>query len=140
MTSIYQLKDQKRTVLKGMANSKNGISDLEDKISKLKEASNQLTKNISELETIKSSIDSLTIKSGRWNGEEKKTFKEAYDEYKEKVKKYVTATEDAKEAIDEDIKRHEDNLETKVIGLDNLESVLDLLDDQISQAEKESVR
>ena len=139
MTSIYQLKDQKRTVLKGMANSKNGISDLEDKISKLKKASNQLTK-ISELETIKSSIDSLTIESGRWNGEEKKTFKEAYDEYKEKVKKYVTATEDAKEAIDEDIKRHEDNLDTKVIGLDNLESVLDLLDDQISQAEKESVR
>lgn len=140
MTSINQLKDQKRTVLMGMANSKNNISDLEDKLSKLKEASNQLTKNISELKTIKSSIDSLTIKSGRWNGEEKKTFEEAYDEYKEKVKKYVTATEDAKEAIDEDIKRYENNLDTKIIGLNNLESALDRLDVQITQAEKESVR
>ena len=140
MTSINQLKDQKRTVLMGMANSKNNISDLEDKLSKLKEASNQLTKNISELKTIKSSIDSLTIKSGRWNGEEKKTFEEAYDEYQEKVKKYVTATEDAKEAIDEDIKRYENNLDTKIIGLNNLESALDRLDVQITQAEKESVR
>src|SRR5690625_5242837 len=107
MTSISQLNDQKLTVLRGIADTKNNISNVEDKITRLQQASSNLAKSISELETLKRSIDSLIIDTGKWKGEEKDKFEENYSSYKESVKKFVASTEDAKDAIDQDIKRYE---------------------------------
>ncbi|QKY69801.1 DUF5082 family protein [Lentibacillus sp. CBA3610] len=134
MTSLRQLRDQKVTVLGGMAHTENKISSLEDKISRLRQASSQLATNISELETIKGSITGLTIDAGRWKGEEESEFEEHYSSYEESVKSYVSKTEDAKDAMDQDIKRYEADKATYTTGLNNLENTLDSLERQISQA------
>ncbi|MEI3597590.1 MULTISPECIES: YwqH-like family protein [unclassified Oceanobacillus] len=137
MTSISQLNDQKLTVLRGIADTKNNISNVEDKITRLQQASSNLAKSISELETLKRSIDSLIIDTGKWKGEEKDKFEENYSSYKESVKKFVASTEDAKDAIDQDIKRYEAEKATWATGLNNLENELDSIDWKISQAGKE---
>lgn len=128
-----QLNDKKRAVLGGIANSKNTISDSENKILRLEEASNNLKSSISEVETLKSSILSLSIDQTKWNGKEHTTFEEAYSTYEENVKNYVSRTEDAKDAIDDDINRYKTKLDTSMIGLDNLENTLTGLDIQIAQ-------
>ncbi|MBO1003924.1 YwqH-like family protein [Pseudogracilibacillus auburnensis] len=137
MTSIRQLKDQKRTVLEGMADSKNAISNMEDKVSRLQGASSNLATSISEVEILKSSISDLKVDSRRWKGKEKKNFEDAYSSYKESMKNYFSRTEEAKDAIDEDIKRYEAKIDTYTIGLNNLEITLDVLNKQINQAQKE---
>lgn len=137
MTSVSQLNDQKLTVLRGIADTKNNISNVEDKITRLQQASSNLAKSISELETLKRSIDSLIIDTGKWKGEEKDKFEENYSSYKESVKKFVASTEDAKDAIDQDIKRYEAEKATWATGLNNLENELDSIDWKISQAAKE---
>ena len=137
MTSVSQLNDQKLTVLRGIADTKNNISNVEDKITRLQQASSNLAKSISELETLKRSIDSLIIDTGKWKGEEKDKFEENYSSYKESVKKFVASTEDAKDAIDQDIKRYEAEKATWATGLNNLENELDSIDWKISQAGKE---
>lgn len=134
MRSITQLHDQKRTVLIGMADSKDSISILEDKVSKLKEASSKLGTSISMVENLKKSISDLTIDLGEWKGKEKKNFEEAYSTYKENVHEYHSRTEEAQEAIEEDIRRYEADIDMKTIGLNNLENMLDSLDRQIKQA------
>lgn len=137
MTSVSQLNDQKLTVLRGIADTKNNISNVEDKITRLQQASSNLAKSISELETLKRSIDSLIIDTGKWKGKEEDKFEENYSSYKESVKKFVASTEDAKDAIDQDIKRYEAEKATWATGLNNLENELDSIDWKISQAGKE---
>lgn len=137
MTSVSQLNDQKLTVLRGIADTKNNISNVEDKITRLQQASSNLAKSISELEILKRSIDSLIIDTGKWKGKEEDKFEENYSSYKESVKKFVASTEDAKDAIDQDIKRYEAEKATWATGLNNLENELDSIDWKISQAGKE---
>lgn len=100
MTSVSQLYDQKRVVLRGMADTKNNISNAEDKIFRLQRASSNLATSISELEILKSSIDGLIIDAWRWRGNKKDKFEENYSSYRERVKEFVAGTEDAKDAVD----------------------------------------
>lgn len=137
MTSLSQLRSRKTTVLTAMGDSRDKISNVEEKIRRLEEASSELAKNISELETIKGSIDGLTIDEGSWKGQKEDKFEDNYNEYKDSVKNYVSRTEDAKEAMDDDIKRYEADKATYTTGLTNLQHNLDTLEKQISQAEQE---
>ncbi|GEM_PF-4192685 len=137
MTSVSQLNNQKRTVLRGIADTKNNISNVKDKITRLQQASSNLSSSVSELKTLKRSIDSLIINTSSWKGKEEDKFDENYSGYKESVKKFVASTEDAKDAIDRDIKQYEAEKATYTIGLNNLENTLGSLDWQISQAAKE---
>lgn len=136
MASLRQLYDQKRTVLTGMENSQNMISDLENKISRLQKASGNLATSVSELEIIKNSVSRLTIDIGRWKGKEKSNFEEEFDNYKESVEAYVSRTEDAKDTMDQDIRRYEADKAAYTTGLSNLENTLAALDRQIIQAQK----
>lgn len=133
MIKNKQLNEQKRSVLIGIASSKTNVSNLKDKISRLEEASNHLNTSISELDSLKSSILGLSIDQSKWDGEEYTNFAEAYSTYEETVKSYVSRTEDAKDAIDEDIKRYRTTLDTSITGLNNLESALTGLDKEIAQ-------
>ena len=137
MTSLGQLRSRKTTVLTAMGDSRDKISNVEEKIRRLEEASSELATNISELETIKGSIDGLTIDDGRWKGQQEDKFEDNYNEYKDSVKDYISKTEDAKEAMDDDIKRYEADKATYTTGLTNLQHNLDTLEKQISQAEQE---
>ncbi|MEC5425190.1 DUF5082 family protein [Virgibacillus sp. C22-A2] len=137
MTAVSQLQSQKKTVLRGMADTKNNISNVEYKISRLQQASSNLATSISELETLKSSINSLIIDTGRWKGKEEDKFEENYSSYKESVKKFVASTEDAKDAIDQDIKQYEAEKATWTTGLNNLENTLESLEWKIIQAQRE---
>ncbi|GAB3799607.1 hypothetical protein GCM10028868_23150 [Virgibacillus kimchii] len=137
MTSLSQLREQKRTVLRGMADTRNNISSVEDKISRLQKASSNLATSISELESINSSIDGLNIDTGRWKGREQEKFEEDYSSYKDRVRNYVSRTEDAKDAIDQDIKRYEGEKAIYTTGLNNLQNTLNSLDRQINLAQKE---
>src|SRR5690625_6439440 len=105
MTSLGQLRSRKTTVLTAMGDSRDKISNVEEKIRRLEEASSELATNISELETIKGSIDGLTIDDGRWKGQQEDKFEDKYNEYKNSVKNYRSKTEDAKEAMDDEIGR-----------------------------------
>ncbi|MCR1836241.1 DUF5082 domain-containing protein [Oceanobacillus caeni] len=139
-TSMGLLHDQVRTVMLGMANTKENISDLEDKIARLEEAVKELQTSIEELKTTKTSIDGLTIDESSWKGENKDTFEEQYSEYQEAVKNYVSNTEDAKETMEQEIANYETSRTNYLIGLENLKNSLDSLHNQISklaEADKE---
>ncbi|WP_461182281.1 YwqH-like family protein [Virgibacillus kimchii] len=120
-----------------MADTRNNISSVEDKISRLQKASSNLATSISELESINSSIDGLNIDTGRWKGREQEKFEEDYSSYKDRVRNYVSRTEDAKDAIDQDIKRYEGEKAIYTTGLNNLQNTLNSLDRQINLAQKE---
>lgn len=137
VSSLSQLRSQKRTVLQGMNNSREQISILEDKITRLQRASNTLSSNISELNSFKSSIESLTIENSKWKGREKEKFEGNYDTYKGSVKAYVNKVENAKETIDEDIGRYSTTQANYVNGLNSLQNTLSSLNYQISAAERE---
>ncbi|SHM54945.1 YwqH-like family protein [Gracilibacillus kekensis] len=137
MSSLSQLRAQKRTVLQGMNNSREQISILEDKITRLQRASNTLSSNLSELNSVKSSIESLTIENSKWKGRGKEKFDDFYITYKGSVKGYLNKVKDAKETIDEDISRYSTTQDNYVNGLNNLQNTLSSLNYQISVAERE---
>lgn len=127
------LSEQVRTTLEGIASSKNTIANLEEKISRLEEASLTLDSSISEIETFKSTTLDLVIDPKKWKGEEYNDFEEAYHSHEENVKLYVSRTEEAKEAIDDDIKRYKEKLDTALTGLSSLEGTLEDLNKQVNQ-------
>lgn len=112
------------------------ISSTEDKISRLQQASSLLSTSISEVESIKSSINGLQIDNTRWKGKKESKFNETYSEYEVSVKDYLSKSNDAKETIDTDIKRYEAELTTYSSNLNYLTNSLDSLESQISQAQK----
>ncbi len=135
--SLQTLKNRRSVTLQGMSNARMRITDLEDKLSRLKTASNTLNGQISELNTIKSTIDNVQIDGNMWKGKEKSEFDTHYEQYKTNTQNYIEKTETAKSDIDEEIRRVQTDLTNARAGLDNLTSTLEGLNRQISQAEKE---
>lgn len=135
--SLQTLKNRRSVTLQGMSNARMRITDLEDKLSRLKTASNTLNGQISELNTIKSTIDNVQIDGNMWKGKEKSEFDTHYKQYKTNTQNYIEKTETAKSDIDEEIRRVQTDLTNARAGLDNLTSTLESLNRQISQAEKE---
>lgn len=135
--SLQTLKNRRSVTLQGMSNARMRITDLEDKLSRLKTASNALNGQISELNTIKSTIDNVQIDGNMWKGKEKSEFDTHYEQYKTNTQNYIEKTETAKSDIDEEINRVQTTLTNARAGLDNLTSTLESLNRQISQAEKE---
>ncbi len=135
--SLQTLKNRRSVTLQGMSNARMRITDLEDKLSRLKTASNALNGQISELNTIKSTIANLQIDGNMWKGKEKSEFDTHYEQYKTNTQNYIEKTETAKSDIDEEINRVQTTLTNARAGLDNLTSTLESLNRQISQAEKE---
>jgi chromosome segregation ATPase len=123
-------------VLSGMSNSRQQISSLSDKVTRLREAFNNLQSSISELETSKSKIESLSIANNRWKGVEEKNFNNRYSTYQDSVRNYIQKVNDAKDGIEEEIRRAEDSKAAYTTGLNNLQSTLDSLNYQISMAGK----
>lgn len=130
------LRRQRSTVVSGMSNSRQQISVLSDKITRLQTASSNLQSSISELETSKSSVDSLSIDNNRWKGTKEGKFSNRYSSYQDSVGDYVQKVNDAKDGIDEEIRRTEQSKAGYITGLSNLESTLSSLDNQIRHAER----
>ncbi|AUJ26912.1 MULTISPECIES: YwqH-like family protein [Virgibacillus] len=136
-TSLSLLREQRRTVLLGMNNARNEISVLQDKVSRLQEASNTLETNITHLRTTKKSIDQLEKDGRRWRGNNKDTYDNKYSLYRDSIQQYLSKSMDAKETIDSDIRRYEANQASYAAGLNNLQSSLHSLESQIRAKERE---
>jgi len=134
-TSLSLLRSRKQTVLAGMDNARKQISTVEDKIERLRETANELSRKIGELETAKSSIDGLTIDESSWKGKNKQTFEGNYSDYQHAVKQYISKAKDAKEEMEEEITRYETSKANYMTGLNNLENTLTSLEYQIREAE-----
>src|SRR5690625_4758207 len=128
------LRSRRSTVLSGMSNSRQQISVLSDKITRLREASNNLQTSITQLESSKSIIDGLTIDNSRWKGTKESRFNNRYSGYQDSVRNFVQETNNAKDGIDEEIRRAEQSKAGYTTGLNNLQSSLDSLDYQIRMA------
>lgn len=129
------LRRQRTTVLNGMQNSREQISILSDKITRLRTASNNLESSITELETSKSNIDNLSINNSRWKGTNENNFNGRYSTYQGHVGNFVQHTKNAKSTIDEEISQAEQSKAAYTTGLNNLQSTLNSLDAQIRNAE-----
>ncbi|GAB3799656.1 YwqH-like family protein [Virgibacillus kimchii] len=130
------LRSRRSSVLNGMSNSKQQISALSDKITRLQTASSNLQSSISVLETSNSNIDNLSIDNNRWKGTKENRFTDRYSSYQDSVRNYVQKVNDAKDGIDEEIRRAEQTKAGYTTGLNNLQSTLDSLDYQIRMAER----
>lgn len=130
------LRRQRTTVLNGMSNSRQQISVLSDKITRLQTASSNLQSSISVLETSKSNIDNLSIDNSRWKGTKENRFNNRYSTYQDSVRNYVQKVNDAKDGIDEELRRAEQSKAGYTAGLNNLQSTLNSLDYQIRMAER----
>ncbi|MEI3604950.1 DUF5082 family protein [Pseudogracilibacillus sp. SE30717A] len=135
--SLQTLINRRSVTLQGMSNARMRITDLEGKLNRLKTASNTLNGQISELNTIKSTIDKVQIDGNMWKGKEKSEFDTHYGQYKTNTQNYITKTKSAKSDIDAEISRVQADLTNARASLDNLTSTLESLNRQISQAEKE---
>src|SRR5699024_1885145 len=136
MSNLDALYKRRESHYEGMVYLKGNIAGLEDKISRLQEASSALETTISNQKDIQSTIDGIEVDESKWKGEEKDTFVEQYDSYVEKLEEFISKTEDQKDIIDEEIERAETSLATSEAHLSNMESLLDSLNDKISEAEK----
>ncbi|WP_371069047.1 DUF5082 family protein [Sediminibacillus sp. JSM 1682029] len=134
---LYRLRRQRATVVQGISNSREQISILADKITRLRSASSNLQGCISSLETSKQQIDSLSIDKNSWKGKNQSKFESHYDAYKDSVKDYVDKTIDAREGIEDEIRRLENTRMAYTSGLSNLQSTLNSLDYQISRAKED---
>lgn len=132
---VALLKKQRSTVISGMSNSRQQISILSDKISRLQAASSNLQSSIAELETSKNNINNLSIDNSKWEGSKENKFSNHYSDYRTSVRNYLQSVNDAKEGIDEEIRRLEQSKAGYMKGLGNLESTLNSLNNQISRAE-----
>lgn len=130
------LRRQRSTVVSGMSNSRQQISVLSDKITRLQTAFSNLQSSIFELESSKSSIDSLSIDNNRWKGTKENKFNGRYSTYQASVRNYVQKVNDAKDGIDDEIRRTEQSKAGYITGLNTLESTLNSLDNQIRLAER----
>jgi uncharacterized protein YukE len=119
-----------------MSNSRQQISVLSDKITRLQTASSNLQSSISVLETSKSNIDNLSIDNSRWKGTKENRFNNRYSTYQDSVRNYVQKVNDAKDGIDEELRRAEQSKAGYTAGLNNLQSTLNSLDYQIRMAER----
>lgn len=133
---VSLLRRQRTTVLNGISNSKGEINKLADKISRLQTASNKLTSLITELETCKSNINNLSLNKNRWKGAELNKFNNRYVTYEGHVGNLVKQTINAKDTIDDEIRRFEQSKNGYLNGLATLESTLYSLNMQISNAER----
>jgi|SRR5699024_2035628 len=124
---IVALIDHVTKVLEEMAITERNIADLEDKISRLEEASSKLRTSLTVVRSYAKSIVYLVIDPKKWKGEEYTDYEDVYDSYKEETKSYVTGLEEAKETIDEDIKRYQVELDTALNDLLNQELALEAL-------------
>ncbi|WP_077320205.1 YwqH-like family protein [Virgibacillus proomii] len=136
-TSLSLLRQQRSTVLKGISNSKEQIIILADKISRLRAASTNLQKSISELESNKRQVDSLSIENNRWSGTNETKFLNKYDAYRDSVKSFLGDTINAKEDIEDTIRRLEDSKAAYINGLNNLQSTLSSIEYKISHVKVE---
>ncbi|WP_153463042.1 YwqH-like family protein [Sediminibacillus terrae] len=134
---LYRLRRQRATVVQGISNSREQISILADKITRLRSASSNLQGSISSLETSKQQINSLSIDKNSWKGKNQTKFESRYDAYKDSVKDYVDKTIDAREGIEDEIRRLENTRMAYTNGLSNLQSTLNSLDYQISRAKED---
>lgn len=132
---VNLLKRQRSTVLSGINNSRQQINILSDKISRLQTASSNLQSSIIELETILSNVENLSIDSNRWRGTKQTEFSDRYSSYETSVSNYCRNVNDAKDIIDEEIRRAEQSKAGYEAGLSNLQSTLNSLDSQIRMAE-----
>ncbi|WP_158589663.1 MULTISPECIES: DUF5082 family protein [Clostridia] len=136
-TSLSLLRQQRLTVLKGISNSEEQITILADKISRLRAASNILETSITYLRTTKSSIDNLEVDERSWKGKTKDNYENKYSIYRDSVQQYLSKAENAKEAIDSDIRRYESTQSSYALGLNKLQSTFHLLETQIRAKERE---
>ncbi|WP_249872490.1 YwqH-like family protein [Oceanobacillus saliphilus] len=136
-TDLSLLRRQRSTVLQGMSNSREQINILADKIARLQAASNSLQSSITALESSKSAIDSLSVDSSWWKGTNETKFYDRYATYQDSVQAYVRKSKDAKDGIDDEIRRTEQSRLVYTNGLNNLHSTLQSLENQISIAERE---
>lgn len=135
MSYLSQLYARRSYVIRRMTDTRNMISNLEDKISRLQRASNQLSASLSDLRSIKSSIDRLNVDRARWKGKEQNKFENNYSDYKHSVKDFVLRTENAKDTIDQDLHRYEVEKSAYTIELNNLKNTLYSIESQISREE-----
>lgn len=137
MSSLSYLRWRKSSVQSQIQSNRTLISDAEDKISRLRQALNEISTSLSDLQSIKSSINSLTIDLNSWRGKTEDEFDKIYSRYKDSVKTYISKVDDAKEAINDDIRRYEAEKSSYQSSITSLQHSLNSLNWQISQAEKE---
>ena len=131
------LRSQKRTVELVISGAKSNISDVEDKIERLKAAVKELEAGVEDMEAIKKSIDNLTVDEASWKGKNKDKFEDHYSEYQDAVETCISKTKDAKETMEEEITRYEQQRTNFITGLNNLENTLISLEKQIRKLEAE---
>lgn len=134
--ALNHLYERRNSILMSLSDSKHQVYVLEHKISRLQEASRSLGSSITTLETTQGSINNLKRDAGRWQGHKESIFEDDYHSYKTEVKQFVQKTKDARETIEDDIRRYQLSLNSYEASVRNLNHRLTEIDRQISAANK----
>ncbi|WP_079709011.1 YwqH-like family protein [Paraliobacillus ryukyuensis] len=137
VSSLSYLRSRKYAVQREISSCHDRVAELEEKIARLKEAIQKLSTVLSDIDSIKSSINQLTINATNWRGENEKEFDTNYDQYKDSIESYVKDTEDAKDIMNDDIRRYEAKRDALLIRISNLESELSSINVQIRREMRE---
>lgn len=130
LSSLYR---QRTSVVTGIGNTKDNISNLEGKIERLDRAFTTLGNKINELIVVKRNIGECNVNINMWKGNESERFEREYQIYIAKTERYFTKTIEAREVIDEEKRRLESSLDNAEIHLSRLTNSLNALNYQISQ-------
>ncbi|WP_096186923.1 YwqH-like family protein [Evansella halocellulosilytica] len=102
-----------------------------DEVSRLSTAVSNLQSAVSDLRSSKSKIDKLTIQASSWKGEKESTFSNRYSSYQSAVNRYSNKADDAKECMEDDLRRAEERRQSLAANISNLQWSINSLDNQI---------
>ncbi|GAE32063.1 YwqH-like family protein [Alkalihalobacillus hemicellulosilyticus] len=136
MSSLHYLRWRKSTVQNQIQFNRNAVASTEDKLIRLRQALNELSSTLSDLDSVRYSINSLSIDLKSWRGKKEDDFEQKYNRYKDNTKAYVFKVDDAKEAINDDIRRYEAEKASYQSSISSLEHTIRFLDNQIAHVKR----
>lgn len=136
MSSLSYLRYRKNIVSSQIQSNRSLVSNVEEKIARLKKARSDLSSFLSNVRSTRNSINRLTISSTSWKGNSKTNFDKKYNRYKDSVGKYVKKIEDERNTINYDIQRYESQRSSYLSSISSLQQTLNSLNWQIRQAER----
>lgn len=136
-TSLSSLKIQKTIVKTEMADTRQQISDVTDKVKRLQDVSSSMQTSIQSLRNLKGNVDDFEVTKAKWEGEEEEKFADKYNAYKDSINGYASDTSKAKKQIEEDLEAARKERAQAVTGMEVLQNNLDRLEADIKDAKED---
>ncbi|SDZ24947.1 protein of unknown function [Evansella caseinilytica] len=133
--NLSHLLTKKSAVMQDIRYSRSQLSQLADKITRLRTAVNRIQTDIIDLETTKRKIDRFSVDTSSWKGANETAFVRRYSTYRSNVNHFLQKTVATRDELEADLRSAEQSNLYYTNSLSGLQASLSSLDNQIRQAQ-----